>query len=216
LTRFPGKFKQSKPDEFLNDFDLYTPPHGNGQASTVGFQLPDIFQTIGHESGPSFAFKESTKSDFWLKGNEESSEKRVHEVTKQLVSIYKNKRMKVFHEMARTRASLRSKEFFRIYSSPSDSIINKKSLRASKLRARFQKPKKPFSYQMEYEKLRGLRESEEELAKVQAYIDKMVAKNIKKFEDEKKRQQSMEKKVEYHYPTLQELVSCHDNLSLSK
>lgn len=61
---------------------------------------------------------------------------------------------------------------------------------------------------MEYEKLRGLRESEEELAKVQAYIDRMIAKNIKKFEDEKKKQQEKnEKKIEYHYPTLQELVS---------
>lgn len=59
---------------------------------------------------------------------------------------------------------------------------------------------------MEYEKLRGLRESEEELAKVQAYIDKMIAKNIKKFQDEKKKQQLKVKEVEYHYPTLQELV----------
>lgn len=88
-----------------------------------------------------------------------------------------------------------------------------KNQRASKLRARFQKPKKPFSYQIEYERLRGLRESEEELAKVQAYIDKMVAKNIKKFEEEKKKQQLAEKYIEYHYPTLQELVrfyeQCH-------
>lgn len=59
---------------------------------------------------------------------------------------------------------------------------------------------------MEYEKLRGLRESEEELAKVQAHIDKMVAKNIKKFQDEKKQQELACKEVEYHYPTLQELV----------
>lgn len=109
--------------------------------------------------------------------------------------------------MARTRAALRSKEFFRLYTSPSDSIAGKKSQRMSKLRTRLQKPKKPFSYQMEYEKLRGLRESEEELAKVQAYINTMIAKNIKKFEDEKKKQQLMVEKVEYHYPTLQELVT---------
>lgn len=199
--------KQSKSDEFFHDFELFSAPHGNGEASTVGFQLPDIFQTIGRETGPSFAFKESPKVDFWVKGDSEGrSEKRVHEVTKHLVKIYKNKRMQVFHNMARTRAALRSKEFFRIYTSPSDSILSKKSQRASKLRARFQKPKKPFSYQMEYEKLRGLRESEEELAKVQAYIDKMIAKNIKKFEDEKKKQELKTVKVEYHYPTLQELV----------
>lgn len=199
--------KQSKSDEFFRDFELFSAPHGNGEASTVGFQLPDIFQTIGCETCPSFAFKESPRADFWLKeGSEERLEKRVHEVTKYLVTIYKNKRLQVFHNMARTRAALRSKEFFRIYTSPSDSILNRKSQRASKLRARFMKPKKPFSYQMEYEKLRGLKESEEELAKVQAYIDKMIAKNIKKFEDEKKIQQLKTVKVEYHYPTLQELV----------
>lgn len=206
-SRFPGKFKQSKSDEFFHDFDLYSAPHGNGEASTVGFQLPDIFQTIGSESGPSFAFSASSKPDFWAKSNASSSEKRVHEVTKNLAGIYKNKRMQVFHNMARTRAALRSKEFFRLYTGPSDSIIGK-SPKTSKYRTRFhQKPKKPFSYQMEYEKLRGLRESEEELAKVQAYIDRMIAKNIKKFEDEKKKQQEKNVKVEYHYPTLQELVS---------
>jgi hypothetical protein len=113
--------------------------------------------------------------------------------------------MQVFHTMARTMGALRSKEFFRVYTSPSESILNK-SQRTSKLRTRFQKPKKPLSYQMEYEKLRGLRESEEELAKVQAYIEKMVAKNIKKFQEEKKKQQQQTEKVECHYPTLQELV----------
>lgn len=207
IESFPGKFKQSKSDEFFHDFDLYSAPGGNGQPSTVGFQLPDIFQTIGHESGPNFNFKESDKADFWLKSGENRSEKRVHDVTNHLATIYKNKRMQVFHNMARTRAALRSKEFFRLYTSPSSSIIGKKSQRTSKLRTRLQKPKKPFSYQMEYEKLRGLRESEEELAKVQAYINTMIAKNIKKFEDEKKKQQLMVEKVEYHYPTLQELVT---------
>lgn len=133
----------------------------------------------------------------------------MHEVTKHLASIYKNKRMQVFHNMSRTKAALRSKEFFRIYTSPSESI-NSKSKRATKFRSRFYpKPTKPFSYQMEYEKLRGLRESEEELAKVQAYIDKMIEKNIKKLQEQKKKQQQMEpEKVIYHYPTLQELVSC--------
>lgn len=211
LIRFPGKIKQSKSDEFFHDFDLYAAPHGNGQASTVGFQLPDIFQTIGQESGPSFAFKESPRAGFWRKEGDVDIEKRVRDVTKHLATIFKNKRMQVFHTMARTRAALRSKEFFRLYTSPSDSILSKKSQRASKFRTRFQKPKKPFSYQMEYEKLRGLRESEEELAKVQAYIDRMIAKNIKKFEDEKKRQLLLTPKVEYHYPTLQELVSATVN-----
>lgn len=60
---------------------------------------------------------------------------------------------------------------------------------------------------MEYEKLRGLRESEEELAKVQQYIDRMIEKNIKRLQEEKRKQESKVKKVEYHYPTLMELVS---------
>lgn len=132
-------------------------------------------------------------------------QKRTNEVTKNLISICKNKRMQVFHNMAKMNAIKRSKEFFRIYSSPSDSTLNMK--RAGKYRSKFHPPKqKPFSYQMEYEKLRGLRESEEELAKVQAYIDKMIQKNIKKFEDEKRRRQLAEKSAENQRLTLQALV----------
>lgn len=215
LTWFPGKFKQSKSDEFFRDFDLYSAPRGNGEASTVGFQLPDIFQPSGSERVPNFVYEESSKSDARVKGSQERSEKRVHEVTKNLVIIYKNKRMQVFHKLAKTIVAKKSKEFFRIYASPTNSIPNKRLQHASQLRKRFQKPKKPFSYQMEYEKLRGLRESEEELAKVQAYIDKMIARNIKKFEEEKKKQQLKTEKVEYHYPTLQELVTC-ETLSYSE
>ena len=197
---------------------MYSAPHGNGQKSSIGFQLPDIFQTVEHETGPGFAFKASLRTDVCVKEGSKCCEKRVHDVTKHLCTIYKNKRMEVFHKMAHSKAAFRSKEFFRLYINPDDSILRMKNKRASKLRARFQKPKKPFSYQIEYERLRGLRESEEELAKVQAYIDKMVAKNIKKFEEDKKKQQLAEKHIEYHYPTLQELVrffkQCHEEKKL--
>lgn len=203
LFCFPGKIKQSKSDEFSHDYDLYSAPQGNGQPSTVGFQLPDIFQTAGSIPGPNFAFKNENK--VWHKNGQE----RIHEVTKHLATIYKNKRMQVFHTMARTRAALRSKEFFRIYTSPSASIGAKKPLFKSKFMLQLKKQKTPFNYQMEYEKLRGLRESEEELAKVTAYIDRMIAKNIKKFEDEKRKQLEKAPVEEYHYPTLQELVNVH-------
>lgn len=206
LFTFAGKIKQSKSDEFFRDFDLYAAPHGSGQASTVGYQLPDIFQKNGAENNSNFVSKMSKKTS-GVDEKFDASEKRVLEVTKHLATIYRNKRMLVFHNLAQTRTASKSKEFFRIYLSPLGSVLSKKP-RLSKLHAQFKKPKKPFCYQMEYEKLRGLRESEEELAKVQAYIDKMVAKNIKKFQEEKKKQQAAVEKVEYHYPTLQELVSC--------
>lgn len=208
MTRFLGKFKQSKSDEFFHDFDLYSAPCGNGESSNVGFQLPDIFQTNAPERSPKCALKESSRRDSILKRGQDSAENRKHEVTKHLATIYKNKRMQVFHNLAQTRTALKSKEFFRIYLGSSNTIMNKRSQHASKLRLKYQKPKKPFSYQMEYEKLRGLQESEEELAKVQAYIDKMIASNIKKFEEQKKKQQMQTEKVEPHYPTLQELVTC--------
>jgi hypothetical protein len=187
---------------------LYSAPSGNGESSTVGFQLPDIFQTVGNESGPNFEFSLS-------KRNETAAPKqnRIHEVTKRLISIYKGKRMEVFHKMARTRAALRSKEFFRIYTSPSECIINGKSQRLRKYKTKFHKSKeKKFSYQIEYERLRGLRESEEELAKVQAYIDKMIAKNIKKLEEEKRKKNLVPAKSdEDQYTTLSALVSLKIN-----
>lgn len=133
-----------------------------------------------------------------------AAQKRSFTVTRHLITIYKNKRMQVFNNLARTKASQCSKEFFRIYASPSQSLITKKS---HKYRTKFHKPKeKPFNYQMEYEKLRGLRESEEELAKVQAYIDKMVAKHIKKFEEEKKKRLIDEKLKEYQFASCQTVI----------
>lgn len=180
-------------------------PRGNGQPSTVGLQLPDIFQTIGHESGPSFAFKSPSEKISWKGHNK--TQTRVHEVTKNLISIYKQKRMRVFHQMARTQAALRSKEFFQIYLTPSEAISKKKIYFKSKYHA---KAKKPFDYRLEYERLRGLKESEEELVKVQAYIDKMIEKNIKKMEAEKKKREGTKKPVveeKNQYTTLTELVS---------
>jgi hypothetical protein len=206
IKNFTDKFKQSKPDEFLYDFDLYVAPRGNGQPSTFGLQLPDIFQNIGQESMPSFAFKGASRKSSWEEHNK--TQARVHEVTKNLISIYKQKRMRVFHHMARTQAALRSKEFFQIYLTPSEAISKKKVYFRSKFHPKT-KPKK-FDYRLEYERLRGLKESEEELAKVQAYIDKMIEKNIKKMEAEKKKKQGIQKKVveeKNQYTTLTELVS---------
>lgn len=180
--------------------DLYIAPKGDGQLSTaVGFQLPDIFQ------GGSTNFIPKDFPDLALT----SAQKRSHEVTKNLISIYKNKRMQIFHNIIKTRKSLCTKEFFRIYLSPTDATVNKKSLHARKYKTKFHKSfekQKPLNYQMEYERLRGLKESEEELAKVQAYIDKMIARNMKKMEDEKKRRQMVQKPEACHYSTLQELV----------
>lgn len=206
VLRLPGKIKQSKSDEFSHDFDLYLAPQGNGQPSSIGMQLPDIFQPAGGATGHGNALEGSTSFPLRKRG-EDASKCRIHEVTKRLATIYKNKRMEVFHTMARTKAALRSKEFFRIYANPSESLAKKKQLFKSKYMLKLQKPKTPFSYQIEYEKLRGLRESEEELAKVQAYIDRMIAKNIKKFEEEKRKRLEKSPPKEYHYPTLQELVS---------
>jgi ADP-heptose:LPS heptosyltransferase len=170
---------------------LFTAPHGNGQQSgVVCSQLPDINGGGGNTP--------STSSDYptsMTVGKVTEAEKRTGEVTKNLISIYKRKRMQVFHTMAAAKTAMRSKEFFKIYLNPAASMIGKK--KPAMYRTKFHKPKpKPLNYQMEYERLRGLRESEEELAKVQVYIDKMIQKNIKKYEDEKRQRQMAEKSIE--------------------
>lgn len=181
-------------------------PSGNGQPSTVGLQLPDIFQTINHEnhSTPNFGFSKSPGH------STSTTQKRVHEVTKNLISIYKQKRMRVFHNMASTKAALRSKEFFRIYITPSEAIATNKIRFKSKFHSTMGKKKK-FDYKKEYEKLRGLQESEEELAKVQAYIDKMIERNLRKMEEEKNKNKKKNEKnsgeEKSQYTTLRELVS---------
>lgn len=182
---------------------MYNAPQGDGQLNeAVGYQLPDIFQV----DSINYCTKDSKDfTDCCPRTQLTSIQKRSHEVTKNLISIYKKKRMQIFHNIAKTRKSLRTKEFFRIYLSSSDTTVNKKS---HMYKTKFHKTKeKPLNYQMEYERLRGLKESEEELAKVQAYIDKMIEKNIKKIEEEKRRRQMAQKPEDSHYSTLQELVN---------
>jgi hypothetical protein len=227
-ARCPGKIKQSKSDEFYRDFDLYSAPHGNNETSTaVPLQLPDIFQINDFESTSTSSLSTVTTSTILSRNVKKSSTidsdsissqflcKSRENITKKLITIYKNKRLQVFYNMARTRATARSKEFFRIYLNPSESLMKNKSHHKYHRTKYHKKKEKPFSYEMEYERLRGLRESEEELAKVQAYIDKMIAKNIKKFEEEKRKRQMAEKQqpaAECHYPTLQELVCAPNNI----
>lgn len=203
---FSDKIKQSKSDEFFRDFDLYKAPHGDGQSSSIGEHLPDIFETNEFDLSPKPTTSKLSESQSSKSKDVSPLEKRMYEVTRNLMKIHKRKRMHVFHEIARTTTAQRSKEFFLIYSNPREAAKIRKNRKVSKLQAQLRKPKKPFSYEMEYEKLRGLRESEEELAKVQKYIDKMIEKNIKKLQEEKRKQEEKTKKVEYHYPTLMELV----------
>ncbi|CRK99186.1 CLUMA_CG012500, isoform A [Clunio marinus] len=201
-----NKIKQSKSDEFFHDFDLYIPPHGNGQPSSINIQLPDVFQSTDRDIDSKIGFTKSSRNNGWIQGNLSNSEKRVYQITKYFISTYKNRRVQVFHNIARTKAALRSKEFFRIYTSPSESIISKRSKQVSKIKASLKKSKNPYGYQFDHEKLRGFEESKEELAKVQAHIDKMIAKNLKRLQEEKLKKEATMKKVERHYPTLRELL----------
>lgn len=57
---------------------------------------------------------------------------------------------------------------------------------------------------MDFDTLRGFKESSEELEKVQQYIDEMIAKSMKKIQDKRKLEEAQT--IVYHYPTLQELV----------
>lgn len=199
------KIKQSKPDEFFRDFDLYKAPHGNGQTSTVGLHLPDIFDSNEFDSSPKSTSLPISTSRSSRSNDDTPAEQRMRQVTRTLMKIHHRKRMQVFHTMAKSAATQRSKEFFLFYTNPREAAKLRKNRKISKLQAQLRKPKQPFSYQMEYERLRGLRESEEELAKVQKHIDKMIEKNIKRMQEEKrKREPKVVKKDEY--PTLMELV----------
>ena len=139
-----------------------------------------------------------------MRKDQSPAEKRVHEVTRKLIGTYKNKRMKVFHELARTRACLRSKDFFRLYTSDCNAGgVRKKT---PLFKSNFHSPKtKSAGYPMDFDTLRGFKESSEELEKVQQYIDTMIAKSMKKIQDKRKLEEAQT--IVYHYPTLQELVN---------
>lgn len=138
-----------------------------------------------------------------MRKDQNPAEKRVHEVTRKLIGTYKNKRMKVFHELARTRACLRSKDFFRLYT---DCNVNGTRKKTPLFKSKFHYPKpKSAGYPMDFDTLRGFKESSEELEKVQQYIDQMIAKSMKKIQDKRKLEEAQT--IVYHYPTLQELVN---------
>lgn len=110
--------------------------------------------------------------------------------------------MKVFQELARTRACLRSKDFFRIYTSDCGT---RKKTPLFKSKFHYPKPKSAAGYPMDFDTLRGFKESKQELEKVQQYIDEMIAKSTKKVQDQRKLEEAQT--IVYHYPTLHELVS---------
>lgn len=139
-----------------------------------------------------------------MRKDQSPAEKRVHEVTRKLIGTYKNKRMKVFHELARTRACSRSKDFFRLYTSDCNVGVARKKIPLFKSKFHYPKPKSS-GYPMDFDTLRGFKESSEELKKVQQYIDEMIAKNMKKIQDKRKLEEAQT--IVYHYPTLQELVN---------
>lgn len=160
--------------------------------------------------GPAALLQKSLKKDFSVPKDQNPAEKRVQEVTTKLIGTYKNKRMKVFHELARSRACLRSKNFFRIYTSVDNvSGVRKKT---PLFKSKYHNPKpKSAGYPMDFDTLRGFKESSEELQKVQKYIDKMIAETMKKVQDKKLLEDA--EKIVYHYPTLQELVNTNHILS---
>lgn len=130
-----------------------------------------------------------------------ASEKRIHDVTKNLISIAKKKRMLVFHTLAKTKVASYTRGFFNVFTNPS-SVIGCKIRKPKVFPPIHLKPRYPGSYVFDHTKLRTAEETEEELRKIRAFIDKFVERDMKKFEERKKRE--AEEKANLRLPPLYE------------
>lgn len=140
--------------------------------------------------------------EFKMSSESISIEQKTVEVTKNLVAAHKAARFKIFTDLSKTKAALRSKEFFRRYKNPSESIgkINKRSLLC--------RPKqKPKRYCFDEWALRSVQEIELERKKIQAYLNQVIADDLKRIKKEeakkaheaeikKKKQEQLKKRIE--------------------
>ncbi|KAL1398756.1 hypothetical protein pipiens_008712 [Culex pipiens pipiens] len=165
-----SKINVVKPACFSKDYSLHRNPRGDGRGLRE-LLLPEKLS--------------STESpEYRVSGPSSSSplEKSLPEVTTKLVRLYKDLRLKIFHDLALTRPVLMGNEFFRRYGRASQD--GRRKLPALRHKKR---PKKFHFDEFAY---RTPEENDEALLRIQRHLDRMIAKSIR--EAEKRRQQKEE------------------------
>lgn len=190
LFLFPGIIKQIKPIQFHKDYELYISQFDiQSKDATKGLKLPPIYQVLEERQHPNYAFENSAfHPEFcWLTADEAPSESQVDVITKQLVTWHKQQRIKIFQDLARTKAARRSKEFLRHYISPSGAIGGRR-----KRLGACRKPKRPKKYHLDEWAFRTPEENLRERERVREYLQKVIEADIRRIEREKEEEERKE------------------------
>lgn len=171
-----------------------------GKTASKGLKLPPIYQVLEEQTPLDFAFKEASNEFGWLnEPNINIDEVKTDYVTKKLIKAHRNGRLKIFYELARTKAGLRSREFFRRYKNPSECIGSQ--AKRGPLCRRKEKLKR---YRLDEWALRTSEKISIERQKIQTYLEQVIEADLvrlkkeelkrKREDDEKKRKEDQLKK----------------------
>ncbi|XP_062562978.1 dynein axonemal heavy chain 3 isoform X3 [Armigeres subalbatus] len=166
-----SKINVIKPACFSKDYSLHRYPRGDGQGLRE-LLLPEKLSSI--ETAEYLPSGVCSLSPL---------DKRLPDVTTELVKLYKDLRLKIFHDLALTKPVLLGNEFFRRYGR-----VNQDGRR--KLPAIRRKRRPPKKFHFDEFAYRTPEENDEALLRIQRHLDRMIAKSIR--EAEKRRQQKEE------------------------
>lgn len=151
--------------------------------ATKGLKLPPIFQTLHDRPRPDFNFEDSAfNPEFsWLKYGDEPTEAQVESVTKRLVKWHMDQRMRIFHNLGRTRPVTKVREFLRHYTDPPNT-------RKKRFGAACRRPQKSKKYRLDEWAFRTPEDTLREQEKVREHLRKMIEADLRRVEREKEEQ----------------------------
>lgn len=127
----------------------------------------------------------------WLNQSSQPSEENVDNITKKLIQLHRDERIRVLHNLARTRAAFRSNEFFRRYRAPSGTIGQR-----SKRPSLFRRKEKSKKYKFDEFAFRTPEETLREREKIKAHMKKMIEADLARIKrEEAKKLKEEEEKI---------------------
>ena len=164
-------------------------PRGNGQR-VCEIVLPEKLAIIEDSilKAPKVSkapkVRTSTSSSSMSSYKSLTKESSLKDVTEKLIGIYKDIRLKIFHDIGLTKPCMFGNEFFRRYGNQCRGKMAKKRVLPS-LKSR--NVRKIGNFTFDETKMRTPEEREEELKRIRAFLDKMIEASLK--DSEKKRRE---------------------------
>uniref|UniRef100_A0A336M3T0 CSON009294 protein n=1 Tax=Culicoides sonorensis TaxID=179676 RepID=A0A336M3T0_CULSO len=184
--------KQLKSKEFHYDYELHMYPYQlTGKNVSDGLKLPPICPSSSDSSTKSFPSTSSTSSEFaWLEHNEPLSEEKIDKITKSLIFLHRNQRLKTLHSLSQRIKVSRVKEFLERYKVLGEKIGGRKK------KTLFKRKEKPKKYRFDEWAFRTPEETLQEREKIRAYLKQVVEADLKRIQKEKiKKQKEEEEKI---------------------